>query len=627
MPALSKRAQAGLVLGLVLLLRLPFLNQAIQGDDFYYLKGAEHALIDPLHPTHAQYVFLGQMVDMRGHPHPPLNAWFLAGLVALLPDEPEVPLHAAYILFSIVAALSAWTIASRFSSRPLGATVLFLVTPAFVVNGNSLESDVPFVAFWLLAVALFIYERWWWAALAGVLAALAAYQAIVLAPVLAWWLILHRNRRGLAWVAVMAAPITIAAWQLYERLASGALPATVLAGYMQSYNLQAFAQKLKSAAALTGHTGWLVFPLLTLAAFWRGPVWIRASAAVVTVAAALADYNPLFWISCGTGSLAILWCLSRLRGPDTNVRFLTGWVVVFFAAALAIFFAGSARYLLPIVVPVAILVADRVNPRVLMGGAAAQVSIALGLAVVNYQHWDGYRQFARTIDPEIERHRTWTNAEWGFRHYLEREGARPVLNASGFWPGDLLVTTSYAGAPEAGPVATIADREITSSIPLRIIAPGIDSAYSSVAFGLAPFAVSWKPMDRVLALLVSARTAQLSSLTIGTPAAAEQILSGIYNNDRWMGERGTVVLKRPPEATRIEARLFIPQQSPARTIRLYVDGKLAAEQSYAGPGPCTISARAPAAPVVTITLEVDKTFSVPGDARQLGVLLLSVGFH
>ena len=68
-----------LVLGLVLLLRLPFLNQAIQGDDQTYLAEAAHAQVEPLHPGHTEYVFGGVEVDLRGHPHPPLNAWALAG--------------------------------------------------------------------------------------------------------------------------------------------------------------------------------------------------------------------------------------------------------------------------------------------------------------------------------------------------------------------------------------------------------------------------------------------------------------------------------------------------------------------------------------------------------------------
>ena len=40
-----------LLMGLVLLIRLPFLNQAIQGDDHIYITEAQHALIDPLHPN------------------------------------------------------------------------------------------------------------------------------------------------------------------------------------------------------------------------------------------------------------------------------------------------------------------------------------------------------------------------------------------------------------------------------------------------------------------------------------------------------------------------------------------------------------------------------------------------
>src|ERR1017187_4507746 len=99
-----------LVLAVVLLIRLPFLNQAIQGDDVHYL-------------------FLGDRVDLRGFPHPPFNAWFLALLLAVTGDIREVPFHAAYILFSVVAALAMWSLAKRFSPHPLWATLLFVAVP------------------------------------------------------------------------------------------------------------------------------------------------------------------------------------------------------------------------------------------------------------------------------------------------------------------------------------------------------------------------------------------------------------------------------------------------------------------------------------------------------------------
>jgi hypothetical protein len=101
-----ERRSRGLILLLaaVVLMRLPFLNQAIQGDDVYYLAAAEHAQIDPLHPNDVRYVFQGDRVDLRGHPHGPLNPWALGALLAVFGDVREVPFHAAYIVFSLIAA-------------------------------------------------------------------------------------------------------------------------------------------------------------------------------------------------------------------------------------------------------------------------------------------------------------------------------------------------------------------------------------------------------------------------------------------------------------------------------------------------------------------------------------------
>ena len=151
-----------LALVLAVCLRLPFLNQAVQGDDDIYLTVAAHALVDPLHPTSTSYVFRGVEVDLRGQPHPPLDGWVLAGLIALFGDVKEVPFHAVYIVFSLIAAAAMWSLARRFSPQPLWATLLFVAVPAFVVNGNSFETDLPFLAFWMAAVALFVGGRPLW---------------------------------------------------------------------------------------------------------------------------------------------------------------------------------------------------------------------------------------------------------------------------------------------------------------------------------------------------------------------------------------------------------------------------------------------------------------------------------
>src|SRR5229473_7434030 len=168
------------LLGLVLLIRLPFLNQSIQGDDHIYLAEAERALIDPLHPNNVKYVFSGNEVDLRGHPHPPGNAWPLAGLLLVFGDVKEVPFHAAYILFSVIAVWAMWRLACRFSERPVWATLLFIAVPAFVVNGGSLEADLPFLAFWMTAMAFFCtpVKAGREACVTMAFAAMMAYQAV-----------------------------------------------------------------------------------------------------------------------------------------------------------------------------------------------------------------------------------------------------------------------------------------------------------------------------------------------------------------------------------------------------------------------------------------------------------------
>jgi len=66
------RWQLALVAAVVLLLRLPFLNQAVQATMFYFLAGAEHAQIEPLH---SQPHELHVSRRSRGHARPSGIAW------------------------------------------------------------------------------------------------------------------------------------------------------------------------------------------------------------------------------------------------------------------------------------------------------------------------------------------------------------------------------------------------------------------------------------------------------------------------------------------------------------------------------------------------------------------------
>ena len=609
----------------VLALRLPFLNQAIQGDDVYYLAEAQHAQIEPLHPKHVQYAFMGRLVDMRGQPHPPLNAWYLALLIATFRDIREIPFHAAYIFFSLVAAFSALSLARKFSPHPLAGALLFLVTPAFVVNGNSLESDLPFLAFWLLAIALFVSavdqrspRLLLASSLAMVLAALAAYQAIFLVPIL----FLYGRKWRPAALATLTAPLVLLAWQIFERVGTGAFPATIVAGYMQSYALQALVQKLKSGVALTAHLGWIVFPVL-----WLPPLL----AIPIAIAAAFYDPNPLFWASIAAGAGILIWCARNWRD------FLAQWVLIFFAGALVIFFAGSARYLLPIALPIAILATRRMSLRWTQAAIVCELGLSLGLAIVNYQHWNGYRQFARSLAKDAGGKRVWINGEWGLRYYLESEGGLPLLQGQAVHPGEMVVSSrlSYPIPVVAGGgvLAPVAESTIISPIPLRLVALEGKSAYSTTMFGLRPFDISRGPIDRLRAELVIERKPVLTDLRMNAPEAEQQIVSGIYQLEnaewRWMAKTAVLLLKPPPAPRPLIVRFFVPETVPGRHIRVSINDQFVAKTDVLGPGTFTIATlpNQPEGDTAKITVEVDKTISSQSDSRELGVILTEVGFR
>jgi hypothetical protein len=569
---MEARVKLLLLLALTVLLRLPFLNTPVQGDDHIYLTEAGHALVDPLHPNNVKYVFIGDEVDLRGHSHPPGNAWVLAALLAIFGDVREVPFHAVYIVFSLIAVASMWSIARRFAERPEWATLLFIAVPAFLVNGNSFESDLPFLAFWMASIALFLAGRGVLTALALAGAAMTAYQAVFLIPILAV------RRRS---VVLLTPLVTIAAWQVFTRLTTGAAPASQLAAYLISYKFLESA--LQGALMLLIHSWFIVFPALVPFAFagaWR-----------------------------------------KRREPDT--LFLLAWIAIFLACGLPIFFAGSARYLLPIAAPVCIL-ASRLPVKFVAPSFAAQLALGLGLAAANYQHWEGYRGFAARLKPPAPGHRFWVDNDWGLRYYLEARGALPARKGQLVRPGDIVVTSDLSSNVHyTVPFAPVADAAITPSVPLRLIGLDSHSGYSTVSKGFWPFGVSTGPADRIHARLVMERRPTLEYVT---PKATDQIISGIDSSDGWTAKSAVVLLKTPPAPKIVRAEIYVPPNAKARRVVLLLDGVEVAAFDIPGTGKYTIDSRE-SHTGSTLEIRVDETFRVPPDIRDLGIVLLGTGFQ
>jgi 4-amino-4-deoxy-L-arabinose transferase-like glycosyltransferase len=594
----ARRSGLWVVLGVVVLVRLLFLGQAITGDDVYFLASAEHAQIDPLHPNHTPYVFQGKDVDFRGFPHPPLNAWALAGLLASFGDVRETSFHAFYISFSVMAAWAMWVLARRFSPHPLWAALLFVAAPVFVINGNSFEADVPLTAFWLAGIAAFVTaldrRNVWWLAGSAVLlglASLTAVQALFVIPILAIYVWMKARDWRAAWAATLSAALVLGAWQLFEYQSIGQFPLLFTAGYVKSYDLAKWKLKLDNAIGLSVHACFLVFPLLLPPAAW------------------------------------LLW-----RRRDRDAWFLLAWIGIFFAGALAAFYSGSARYLLPIAAPVALLV-SRLDVKWLAPAFAAQLTLSLLLAAANYQHWGGYRDFARSLAQETKSRRTWANAEWGLRWYLEENGARPVHDHERIPPGDMVVSSELAYPTPynrgGSALANVARREIRPSLPFRLIGLDSHSGYSTAEKGFLPFGISTGPIDRVHADVLVEKKPTLEYLPMNAPEAEEQIISGIYGLDgnawRWTAGTFTVALKPPAKPEPLHVEYFIHQASPTRTLKVMDGDRVVFSQTVEKPGAYEFDTPPIQAGVVTVI--ADKPFFAPGDPRELGIILTGIGYR
>jgi hypothetical protein len=201
--------------------------------------------------------------------------------------------------------------------------------------------------------------------------------------------------------------------------------------------------------------------------------------------------------------------------------------------------------------------------------------------------------------------------------------------------GDVIVT-SELGYPVhfttgGGALTKIAETEIRPALPLRLIALETRSAYSTIDRGYLPFDVSTGPIDRVRAEIVVEREPTASYLKMNAPEAEQQLVSGVYqleNAFRWTAGQAVILLKSPPSAASVRVVFTIHASAPARRIGVLLDGKEVAARIFDKPGAYTIETPAllPTGPTSTLAIGVDKTFSVSGDRRELGIVLYEAGF-
>ena len=492
----SKRLARDLLLlaAFTLALHAPFLRQPVQGDEVNYLDMAAHVLKQPLTPLNFQFVFQGKMVDAAGHPHPPLNAYILAGAWLLRGHFSVFFFHCYYLLFTLGISFAAYALAARFTDRPLWGALLIAASPIVQVNTNTLASpEAPALALLLIGAAAF-FGRWFWlAGIALALAGMTELQALALPPILLLSYLLKRERPPLAaWCALVSPYLALGGWQALQWALTGRLPFVVLAGYASNRNLSGIGVKAASALALLGHLGVLV-TLVPLA--WRR-LWGLAPGLLAGYL--VTDYpwweRALLVIFVALGVNALLWLWESRRQPV-----LAAWCMLYFAFACVAFFAGAARYLLPLAAPMVLLFVIQFRDRPRMLWLALAVNVLLGLNI-SFAAYEFARVYAHVPPPPGNVFLV--NGEWGFRYYMVSKGGRPLEDVSVSTPGEWIVASdlSLAGKYDslaeetAVPLRTV---DLRVRTPLRLVDRHAHSGFSSASMGLLPFSFSSQPLDRI----------------------------------------------------------------------------------------------------------------------------------
>ena len=563
-------ADLALVVGLILAVTLPFLDRPFHLDDNQFIRIARNILRDPWRPfagptsplyteglTGDELALMERGVyTFQTWVHPPLQPYVIALVVRLSGGLRERPQHLAYLFFTLLAGVSAYLLARRFTEAPRGAALCLIVSPVFIISAHSVMSEMPMLAFYHMAVLTYVYgidrDNRGWLVASGVcvgLTMLTRYTAVTVLPVLAAYGLLRGARPGPVLLPFGVAALLFGAWewQNYQQFHEmHSLSTTTVAARLAGHGTGAAALSVlpRTIAFLVHVGGVMIFPLHLLLAFLRGRRrgLLYAALAGLTLlglrlnpAGLFEGYTPgqlLLLAFLFTSGLFTAGCVLGmglapfLSGGVGSVRrsadrvMLCVWFLSVLGGSIVGLPFSAARYLLPLALPLVLLVFNAARdawgggPRFKWFAASAVVLtglLGLNMAYVDYAQARVYKAFTEHFAQSFpDRQRVWFVGEFGFRLYMEdlgcfylpEEDKRPT-------EGDLLVHAReaiihYASDDVMSRARLLRSESYAVETPLRINDGGARAGYYSHGWGLLPYYFSRQAAERFDIFRVSA---------------------------------------------------------------------------------------------------------------------------
>lgn len=548
------RRHLAMAAAIVALTTLPFAAKAAHIDDVYFLEVARNILKDPLRPfagavalEDIDYLVFAEAgrcpTTFDSMSHPPLVPYVMALVAWLAGGFKEVPLHLTFVLFAMGAALAMYDLAARFTRPPLLATLLLVSSPLFVMSAHSLMTDMPALAFSLAALALFIRGADGGAGrtmlIAGVLAGLAIvtrYSALLVLPLFGVYAVAQGRVRQ-AWPALLGTAGVLGLWAAHNLAVHGELHILASARHYRLFFAEGgldWAGLLKKTLADLSGIGGTSFAaaVLLLATGLRRRVvtfGLSAFAAAMVFVARPAGIERLHLYSVleviavaasfAGGVLLLVEALwpdrEETRGLgvlDRDGAFLTSWLLLAGGGALLLLPFGAARYMLPVLPPLWILLVRRLrnhDPGLSRTRPAARLVVGQGLALslllggVDEEYAGRYRELAVRIRESYPERDLWFVGEWGFRYYMSEAGGRYLKSSDDTPPqGGVVVRPEIAGMHEISPsllarTALVEQLQLPGRWPIRLMNFEAKAGYYSHHWGYLPWAFSNAPLEKV----------------------------------------------------------------------------------------------------------------------------------
>jgi len=451
---------------------LPFLDKAFHIDDPLFLWTAKQILAEP----HDFLGFSANWFDYHSPAtvfitNPPLASYYQA-LVSLFAGFSERALHFAFLLPAALTTTGTYVLASRFTTKPLGAALAVVAMPAFMVSSTMLMCDVMMLSFWVWAMVFWIggvdEKRPAYLAAGAFLigaAALTKYFGVSLVLLLGAYSIL-KGRAGLKTLPYLLIPVALlAGYHFYTEYMYGRshlLGTTSFAVQMES--------REETGLFIKTFIGWVFAGGCLISAFLIMPfIWgLRALIPAVLAAALSAIF--LYWrgrigdiylfgpgfgwgyvaqlsaLSAAGLSLAGLVVYDIAKRRDVQSVLLAMWIAGTFVFAIRLNWTINAKILLPMAPAFAILAmraAEGANASKLRLCIPVALSFLLSftLAWSDYAHAESARSRAFEISKKYaDAQRTlWFQGHWGFQYYMEGLGAKPYDFEGRIRPGEMVV--------------------------------------------------------------------------------------------------------------------------------------------------------------------------------------------